>query len=61
MNIRAWFFVALSFLILPPLMEADPADANPIDTRRRFKVEVTSHDILRRRIDVETTCGNGEG
>ena len=42
-------------------METDPADANLIDTRRRFNVEATSHDILRRRIDVETTCVNGEG
>ena len=27
----------------------------PVDTRRHFNVDTTSHDIVRRRIDVETT------
>ena len=27
----------------------------PVDTRRRFNVDTTSYDIVRRRIDVETT------
>ena len=28
----------------------------PVDTRRRFNVNTTSYDVVRRRIDVETTC-----
>ena len=27
----------------------------PVDTRRRFNVDTTSYDSVRRRIDVETT------
>ena len=27
----------------------------PVETRRRFNVNVVSYDILRRRVDVETT------
>ena len=27
----------------------------PVDTRRRFNVDATSYDVVRRRIDVETT------
>ena len=28
---------------------------NPVDTRRRFNVDATSYDVVRRRIDFETT------
>ena len=28
---------------------------NPVDTRRRFNFDTTSYDVMRRRIDVETT------
>ena len=35
--------------------------SNPVDTRRRFSVDATLCDIVRRRIDVETTsCVYGE-
>ena len=27
----------------------------PVDTRRRFNVDTTSYDVVRHRIDVETT------
>ena len=29
--------------------------SNPVDTRRRFNANTTSYDVVRRRIDVETT------
>ena len=34
---------------------------NPVDTRRRFNVDTSSYDIVRGRINVETTlCVYGE-
>ena len=44
----------LTFLVFE-MQELDIFRKNPVDTRRCFNVDMTSYNIVRRRIDVETT------